>query len=79
MVRAAVQHEWLARDGIDLSFDDRHRAPRTAGDRGPLSAQSDPETVARLGAVDPRPTIVGRDRFNADPIFVRRGGGNGGV
>ena len=60
VVPAAVQHEGLARDGIDLSLDDRHRAPRTAGDRRPLSAQPDAKAVAGHRAVGPKPETVGR-------------------
>jgi hypothetical protein len=75
VVRAAVLHERLAREGIDLGFDDRHRAPRTAGDDRVLSAQPHAEAVAGLGAISPKPESVVRGQPAADGIAVQRGGG----
>jgi hypothetical protein len=77
VVRTAVEYEWLAADLVNLGLDDRHRAPRTAGNGRPVSAQSDPEAVAGLGPVDPRPEIVGQDLLNPSAIVARRGGGIG--
>jgi len=79
VVRTAVEHEWLAADLINLSLDDRHRAPRTAGDGGALSSQPNAEAVAPLGAVDPRPAIVDQDLLNPSAIVARHGSGNGRV
>jgi integrase len=58
VVRATVPHERLTRLGIELGLDDRHPAPRTAGDNRVLSAQPDPEAVAGLGTKLPDGALV---------------------
>jgi hypothetical protein len=68
MVRAAVLHERLARDSIDLGLDDRHRAPRTAGDNRVISAQPDPEAVARPGLILELEIVI-RDFLYADAVL----------
>ena len=68
VVRATVLQERLAREGIDLGLDDRHRAPRTAGDNRVLSTQPDSETVAGLGAI-PKLEVVVRDLLHPDAVL----------